>query len=235
MTKQLTEERGTSAQAATCDHQVVRRWPDAAAREWTVASLEGAAANESVIAIVATGSSVRDVEYSDDLDLVLVYRGVCPEMRRPPISIDLRRYEHDDVLQRLAEGHDYLSWTVRYGRELFERRCWWTTLRTDWNERLPLPSVNGARERAEQAERLYEEMSRLGDTDAAADLQLSMLTFLARAALSEAGVFPRSRPEIPTQLNEIGERALSERLLVALQRRAQRRLAETRLRPDSSD
>ena len=230
MTKQLTEDRATKIQPAVCDQPTaVRRWPDVAAREWTLASVKSAAANEAVLAIVATGSSVREVEFSDDLDLVLVYRGVCPAMSRPPISIDLRRYEHDDVLQKLAEGHDYLSWTVRYGRELFERRSWWTTLHTYWTHRLLLPSVDDARERAKRAERLYEEMSEVGDSDAAADLELSMLTFLARAALSEAEVFPKSRPEIPIQLNEIGERALSDRLVDALQRRAHRRLAETRL------
>ena len=220
MTQQLTTERATSAQHAAGDRQaVVQRWPDDAARAWTVDAVEGATANEAIVSIVATGSSVRDVEYSDDLDLVLVYRGCRPVTPRPPISVDLRRYETDEVLQKLAEGHDYLSWTVRYGRALFERRSWWTTLSTDWKERLSLPSVADARERAQKAERLYQKMIEVGDTDAAADLQLSMLTFLGRAALSEANIFPKSRPEIPYQLHEIGERALADRLVSALQRR----------------
>ena len=189
-----------------------------AARAWTLDSVQSATANEAIVAIVATGSSVRDLEFSDDVDLVLVYRGDRPVMPRQPISIDLRRYEHDDVLQKLAEGHDYLSWTVRYGRALFERRSWWATLRADWKGHLSLPSVADARERATRAEHLYQEMIEVGDTDAAADLQLSTLTFLGRAALSEANVFPKSRPEIPYQLREIGEGALSDRLASALQR-----------------
>ena len=39
-----------------------------------------------------------------------------------------------------------------------------------------------------------------------------MLTHLARAALSEAGVFPYSRPELPGQLRDIGDHALADRL-----------------------
>ena len=74
------------------------------------------------MAIVATGSSVRDVVHSDDLDLVLVYRECRPILPRQPISIDLRLYEQDEVLQKLAACHDYLSWTVRYGRVLLSLR-----------------------------------------------------------------------------------------------------------------
>ena len=227
MTKHLTTEQKTGDRLAVSDRRaVVQRWPDVAARAWTFDFVEDAKSKRAVLAVVATGSSVRNVEFSDDLDLLLIYQGACPKMQRPPISIDLRRYERDDVLQKLADGHDYLSWTVRYGRKLFEHGSWWTTLRTDWRGCLPLPSVDDARERAKKAERLYREMIEVGDADAAADLRLSMLTFLGRAALSEASVFPKSRPEIPTQLRKIGERALADRLHSALQQRQLRKLAE---------
>ena len=139
-----------------------------------------------------------------------------------PISIDLRLYEQNEVLQKLAACHDYLSWTVRYGRVLFERCDWWTTLRADWKDRLSFPSVTDALERAQKAEGLYKKLIEIGDTDAAADLQLSMLTFLSRAALSKANVFAKSRPELPDQLCEIGERVLAERLIDALERRTER-------------
>lgn len=228
MTQQLTPERATSAQhAAGKRHAAVQRWPDDPARAWTLDAVELATAKEDILAIVATGSAVRDVEHSDDLDLLLVYRGCRPVMPRPPISIDLRCCGHDEVLQKLKDGHDYLFWTVRYGRALFERGSWWTTLRTDWKDRLSLPSVTEARERAQKAERLYQKMTDFGDTDAAADLELSMLTCLGRAALSEANVFPKSRPEIPYQLREIGERELADRLVSAIERRTKRTLADS--------
>ena len=223
MSQQLATER-VSGTVFTRDDlsDVVKRWPDEAARVWTYEAVEGAADNEAIEAIVATGSSVRDVEHSDDLDLVLVYRECRPILPRQPISIDLRLYEQDDVLQKLAKCHDYLSWTVRYGRVLFESRDWWTTLRADWKDRLSLPSVTDALERAQKAEGLYKKLIEIGDTDAAADLQLSMLTFLSRAALSKANVFAKSRPELPDQLCQIGERVLAERLIDALERRTER-------------
>ena len=223
MSQQLTSERVSSTVFTTGDlSDVVRRWPDEAARGWTCEAVEGAAENEAVKSIVATGSSVRDVEHSDDLDLVLVYGECRPILARPPISIDLRLYEQDEVLQKLAAGHDYLSWTVRYGRALFERCDWWTALRADWNDRLSLPSVTDALERAHKAEGLYKKLVEIGDADAAADLQLSMLTFLSRAALSKADVFAKSRPELPDQLRGIGEGLLAERLSDALERRTER-------------
>ena len=223
MSQQLTSERVSSTVFATGDlSDVVKRWPDEAARVWTYEAVEGADDNEAVKAIVATGSSVRDVEHSDDLDLVLVYRECRPILPRQPISIDLRLYEQDDVLQKLAKRHDYLSWTVRYGRVLFERCDWWTTLRADWTDRLSLPSVTDALERAQKAQGLYKKLIEIGDADAAADLQLSMLTFLSRAALSKADVFAKSRPELPNQLFGIDERVLAERLIDALERRTER-------------
>ena len=124
--QQLTTERATSSLHTTADLQAdVKRWPDEAARAWTFDAVKGATANETIKAIVATGSSVH-------------------------------------------------------------------------------PSVAEARERAQKARHLYQKMIEVGDTDAAADLQLSMLTFLGRASLSEANVFPKSRPELPNQLHKIG-------------------------------
>ncbi|MYC85486.1 MAG: hypothetical protein F4X18_08220 [Acidimicrobiia bacterium] len=162
---------------------------------------------------------MRDVERSDDLDLVIIHRARYPELPRPSIDVDVRYYEETDVLRRLASGHDYLSWTVRYGRVLFERDGWWTRLAADWRHRLLLPSAAEARERADRARRIYDDLMVIGDYDAAAEIRLSMLTFLARAALSSAGVFPRSRPELPDQLREIDDHDAADRLSNALAHR----------------
>ena len=197
----------------------VRSWPDEAAQVWTLDLVQGASRNRAIEAIIASGSAVRDVECSDDLDLVLVYREDRPGLPRPPMTIDLRQYERADVKRKLAGRHDYLSWTVRYGQVLFERDGWWTRLRAHWNSRLMLPSVAEAQERARKAERLYDQLREVGDRDAADDVRISMLTHLARAALSSARVFPKSRPELAGQLRSIGEQALADSLAEALARR----------------
>ena len=199
--------------------EAVRRWPDDVARAWTLSTIEQGMTDANLVAFVATGSSVRDVGYSDDLDLVFVYQSCYPTIPRPPLSIDLRGYDKAKVSQMLSEGHDYLSWTIRFGQVLFERDGWWTKLEADWSDRLCLPSVAEARARAEKANSLSIELRDAGDEDAADELQLSMLTHLGRAELSNACVFPKSRPEIPEQLREIGQHSLADQLAVALDHR----------------
>lgn len=151
---------------------------------------------------------------------MIVYSTGQPTLPRPPIDVDLRLFEEGDVLRKLERGHDYLSWTIRYGRVLFERDGWWTRLADDWRHRLLLPSATEARERAAKARRVHEELIEIGDNEAAAEVRISMLTFLARAALSEAGVFPKSRPELPYQLRDIDHYKLADRLAAALAQRS---------------
>ncbi len=139
-------------------------------------------------------------------------------MPQPPISIDLCGYDEAEVTQKLGQGHDYLSWTVRFGQVLFERDCWWTRLRADWNDRLCLPSAADASARAEKAECLSKELREAGDEDAADELQLSSLTHICRAELSRAHVFPKSRPELEGQLREISQHVLADQLVSALER-----------------
>ena len=197
----------------------VRSWPNGRARRWTIDAVAVARQDAAVLAIVASGSAVRDVAQSDDLDLVLVYRKRRPNLPRPPIGVDLQQHEADEVPRKLAEGHDFLSWAVRFGQPLFERGQWWSRLQADWNDRLSLPSAAEARKRARRAQRLHQEMQSLGDHDAATENYVSMLTHLARATLSDAGVLPRSRPELAEQLRQIDEAPLADRLTDALAHR----------------
>ena len=220
------EAVGAPTRTAGFSLDAVRSWSSGEAREWTLQAVRTARSNEAATAVVASGSTVRDVEYSDDLDLVMVYRNHPPDLRRRPIDVDLRLYEQAAVLQKLAAGDDYLSWTVRYGHALFERDAWWTRLYADWNDRLTPPSAVEARAGADRTRTLYDEMLSIGDLDAAAELRISMLTHLARAALSKAGVFPKSRPELSEQLRSIGEQTLADRLAGALARRPERQAAE---------
>lgn len=214
--QQTIDHRRQSTQPTRGWQAAVRSWPDDAARAWVRDAVETASKNASISAIVATGSAVRAVDSSDDLDLVIVYRERPSGLPRPPISIDLQQHEQAAVPLKLADGHDYLSWAVRFGRALFERDLWWTRLRAEWNGRLQMPSAAEARRRALRAKRLHNELETAGDTDAAAEMRLSMLTHLGRAALSGASVFPKSRPEMADQLSDIGEKALADRLAQAL-------------------
>ena len=220
MTQRLTAERSAHRQeelSAALD--AVRSWPSSRARLWTIDAVALARQDAAIQAIVASGSAVREVANSDDLDLVLVYSKRRPSLPRPPIGVDLQQHEEAEVPQKLEDGHDFLSWAVRFGRPLFEREQWWSRLRADWNDRLSLPSAAEARKRAHRAQQLHQEMQSLGDHDAATENYIAMLTHLARAALSDAGVLPRSRPELADQLRGIGEQPLADRLAYALAHR----------------
>lgn len=219
MTPPAVTARGT--QALDTWEAAVRLWPDDAARSWTRLLVEAAGNDTGVRAVVATGSAVRDVDRSDDLDLVLIHSGTRPNLARPPISVDLRCYDQARVASKLADGHSYLSWAVRFGRPLLERDGWWSSLRASWNPRLGVPSAAEATDLAQQAENHRDALADAGDEDAAAEMALSALTHRARAALSTAGVFPKSRPELAGQLRRIGERKLAGRLDDALARRHQ--------------
>lgn len=197
----------------------INSWPSEAVWVWTEEILQLASHSIEIETIVASGSAVRDVEHSEDLDLVLVYEATRPTLSRPPIDVDLRQYEKSEVSERLQSGHEYLFWTLRFGRVLFDRNGWWERLSTDWAQRIPLPCAVVARERAGKVNRLYREMAAIGDHEAAAELRLSLLTHMARAALSDAGVFPKSRPELPQQLRDISEQTLADRLSDALAQR----------------
>ena len=202
-------------------------WPDDEALVWARDLMGAVLEDTAVKAVVATGSAVRDVDHSDDLDLVVVYatarraqsRSPRLALRRPPISVDLRCYDHAHVAAGLKAGHSYLSWAVRFGRALFERDRWWSRLRNRWNDRLLLPCADEADELARRAEHQRDALAAAGDDDAAAELHLAALTHRARAALSGAAVFPRSRPELSAQLRTVGEHGLAERLDEALSRR----------------
>ena len=76
MTQQLTTRGEWSLREAPGEAlTAVRAWPSEGARTWTINAVRQAERDAVITAIVASGSAVRDVEQSDDLDLVLVHRG----------------------------------------------------------------------------------------------------------------------------------------------------------------
>ena len=223
MTRGRLERRATGLRKVEAWASAVSCWPDEDARAWTRSALVNARGDQAILAIVVTGSAARNVDHCGDLDLVLVYRQRSPRLRELPLSVDLGQYECTDVPPQLVAGYDYLCWAVRFGQVLLERDRWWSRLRVEWNSRLPLPSATDARERARTFEHLSKERTTEGDAWAAAQMRLSTLTQLARAELSDAGVFPKSRPELADQLRSIGAVKLANQLATAMRIRYPRR------------
>jgi hypothetical protein len=198
--------------------QQVLRWPTPTSRLWTISLVESAFHDKNIIAVVATGSAVRPNIISKDLDLIVICRDSSALTLKPPIEIDLRIYEEKTIEDALKNGHDLLNWTIRFGKSLFDTEEYWHRLVHSWKSRLPFPSAVSARQRAASAARHLSNTISFGDLNATHEQAVSYLTHIARAELLEKGVYPKSRPELPNQLRNIGSWKLGaslERLLTA--------------------
>jgi hypothetical protein len=210
-------ERENTSEGRALD--VILRWPTSRARRWVETFLESAKHDNNIVAVVALGSSIRPAVQSVDLDLLVIAEDARKLKNRRPIEIDLRAYSSRDVDSLIQSGNDLLSWSLNFGKVLFERDDFWKTLVVSWKDRIPLPSHDQALARAQKSLTQAKEMIRSGDLDAASELAVSYLTHIARAELLSAKVYPTSRPELPSQLRTIGLTTLAECLELALRSR----------------
>lgn len=168
--------------------------------------VQRACANPAVLAVVAIGSAVRDVNAAQDVDILLVHApGERPMLGPLPLDVDVRAYDAATVEYSIASGHDLLGWAVQFGVPVCEREQYWTALMGQWINRVPLPSPDKAAERASRARKLTEDLRAAGDGEAAAEQYVNWLTQDARARLIRAGC---TRPPVP---NSLGSFACSAR------------------------
>ena len=182
----------------------IKRWPTTRSKAWVSRFVDSASHDDNIMAIVAVGSAVRPAVSSVDLDLVVVYRRSQRLKGDPPIEVDCRAYQLSQIDALLLSGNDMLGWAIKFGCVLFERNSYWSSFAASWQGRLPLPPVDVARQRAEDAFCRLASVAELGDFDAAHEQAVSYVTHLARAELLERKVYPASRPELPQQLRDIG-------------------------------
>lgn len=188
-------------------HLVV--WPTERAREWT---RDLVARHGDRLVLIAIGSAARGcARNGSDLDLVALHTGPRPDVRSPP-EVEVRWVGRDLVDDAIADGDDVLAWAVAFGVPLHDAEGAWCRLVERWRSRLPLPSAKVSAGREARARRLAEDLLAAGDDDAAAEQVLSMLTHWARRLLAQHRVFPRSRPELPAQLRDVGEVAAGDLL-----------------------
>jgi hypothetical protein len=198
--------------------QKVLRWPTDRSRTWARSFLEGAREDPNIVTVLAVGSAVRPHVQSVDFDILVICKDPSLFRQERPIEVDLRVYRADEIESKVHDGHDLLGWALKFGRVLFERDHFWTALSNSWQDRLPLPSAKIARDRAASTYRRLTSMLSLGDFDAAYEQAVSYFTHLARAELIEKGIYPASRPELPSQLQTAGDTQIGHSLQRLLQR-----------------
>ena len=201
----------------------ILRWPTPRANRWTEKFLEHVDTDHNILAVIAVGSCVRPDVTSLDLDLVVICSDPVRCRYRPPSEVDFRRFEAAIVNQAIESKHDLLGWCVKFGVVLYDRKEFWDGILNRWENSLPFPSSKTALTRAESTKKILTDLEQIGDTDAVLEQRISYLTHIARARLIDHGTYPASRPELPTQLEAVGEFELAEDLRRNLQEdRAQR-------------
>lgn len=195
-------------------------WPGAASRDWVVSFAGRACSDPNTRALLLIGSIARNVRQCTDVDLLYIYVSQPLSVADHPLEVDIRQYSATSVEDRIAQSQDVMSWSLRFGRLICEHEEFWTTLERTWSGRLPLPNPDVAEQRAHRAAEVYEQLREMGDADAALEQRVTLLTHRAWARLLRAGVHPASRPELPQQLNTIGEVELGTDLANALRVRA---------------
>ena len=185
------------------------------ARSWLRALVSSTQTDLAVHCIVLFGSVARRTESIGDVDILMISDSK-PVFRKRPIEVDLRWYLSERIEELIQEGNDLLGWCVLFGRLIYEADGFWTHVTARWSERIPLPSLDISEARAAKAEQLLLEMQRIGDRDAIEEQNLAFLTHKARSNLIREGVYPKSRPELSTQLREIGNAHMAQELEEAI-------------------
>ena len=194
----------------------VYRWPTATSFQWLASFLERAERDPNVVSVIVIGSAARPNVASDDLDLMVLCRDVLLFGEKAPIEVDIRKANVSSVEADIRAGQDVAIGTVRFGRPLLDKDGTWNSISSRWRSQLPLPDPAVALDRAAAARVRMEKMRVVGDEDARRELEIAYRTHLARAALAGAGVQPASRPELPSQLRDLGETELANDLQRAL-------------------
>jgi len=196
----------------TVKFAMIRRWIGGA-KQWLSEFLDLAPSNKSIVAVIVTGSVVRErCHRRSDFDLLVVYRGKRPAIKAP-LEVDIRFVAVNRVEDQISEGQEIVCWALQFGCALYDPELFWHHMEDLWAGRVPLPSAPQARARGEKSLARAVEMLQLGDKSAADDLVLAALTQFVRERLIKRGVFPASRPELPNQLRELSKNDLLAQIL----------------------
>jgi predicted nucleotidyltransferase len=172
-----------------------------------LAQLEGVVANiqRNLIgdaAIILIGSAARGCcAEASDIDL-LVIAEIYPNVDKNVPGYHIQCVAEEDFVRNLLAGEDFEGWCVRYGVPLYDAGIWARITATPAAKTWPswkVKVVHGAR-RLFLANVLLE----TGDTNAATEETIYVLGHAARGILLKEGIFPLSRPELATQVSDVG-------------------------------
>jgi hypothetical protein len=121
------------------------------------------------------------------------------------VADSLERFE-----RRLADGDDFVQWTLRHGCVLHDPHGVMRAAHERIEREELWPDLSRKLERASALERVAERVLAIEDRDAAQEHVRAVLTSLARGLLLADRTFPLARAELPGQLEAAGCDELAE-------------------------
>lgn len=160
-------------------------------------------------ALALTGSTARGHRTAiSDLDFHLV--GPRPDLGGLSGEVDLVADSHQRLQRRLAEGDDFIQWTVRLGCVLHDPNRIFQNAQYRIEAEGLWPDPQRKYERAEALGLLAERVMSVEDRDATQEHVRAALTSLARGLLLANAIFPLARDELAAQLRELGFETIAE-------------------------
>ena len=157
-------------------------------------------ANTATVVLVGSGArGVRNPRSDIDI-LVLRDDGRRIRLERPG-DVHLQQISRSRFLGRLEKGDDYPCWALRLGVPLHDPDGWWAGQVAAELGSPHWPDWRAKVEHARKRMRMASELLDTGDVDAASEEFLFAASHVARATLLRHGVFPLSRPELPSQVD----------------------------------
>ncbi len=169
-------------------------------------------------ALILTGSTARAARTPmSDLDYHLIGTPIATDDL--PGALDLHVLSAAALRARLHEGDDFVHWSLRFGRVVFDCGIVSESVHLMREQQL-WPDAARKLAQARKSLSLARAMIASGDKDAALEQACTALTLTARWRLLEERVFPLSRAELPAQLRESGHAGLATGLDVTIRRAA---------------
>lgn len=179
--------------------------------ETVVARAEAAGANS----LILTGSTARQSRTElSDLDYHLVGGKIAT--RDLSAELDLHVLSPDELIKEILDGDDFVQWSLRFGRVLFDDGTARAAARVIADQRL-WPDVGRKARHAAKSLDLARRVVETGDADGAVIQVRTGLSLAARAFLLSVRVFPLSRAELPLQLAAAGRPDAAEALRVCIE------------------
>lgn len=166
--------------------------------------------------VVLVGSVARGaMNTRSDIDVLVLHADSRRLRLKRPGDIHLQQDSRSRFLRRLQNGDDYPAWALRFGTPMHDPDGWWAEQATAEMRDPHWPDWRAKTQHASKRMKIASEMLDMGDIDAASEELLFAASHVARATLLRCGVFPLSRPEMPSQLaaTHPGLARLLERLI----------------------